>query len=182
MGQGLFEFGDRDGTGPEVRLQHCLGVAYGDGKLFIADTYNNKVKVADPRTQAVKTLAGDGKPGAGDKPPRFYQPGGLSVAGTSLYVADTNNHVVRVIDLKTGDVRTLKLEGLNPPQAEPKVAAAGRMNAGHCLRTRRAHPEQWRQGVPWPGRLPVPVARAIQALGPGPRYAHLPSRDHASGE
>ena len=48
VGQGLFEFGDIDGTGPEVRLQHCLGVAYGDGKLFIADTYNNKVKVCDP--------------------------------------------------------------------------------------------------------------------------------------
>jgi len=123
-GQGLFEFGDRDGTGSEVRLQHCLGVAYGDGRLFIADTYNNKVKVADPRTRAVKTLAGDGKPGLDDNPPRFYQPGGLSVAGTSLYVADTNNHKIRVIDLKTGDTRTLKIEGLSTPAAQPKVSSS----------------------------------------------------------
>ena len=124
VGEGLFEFGDRDGTGPDVRLQHCLGVAYGDGKLFIADTYNNKVKVADPKTRAVKTLAGDGKPGSDDNPPRFYQPGGLSVAGTSLYVADTNNHKIRVIDLKTGDTRTLKIEGLNSTQAEPRTSSA----------------------------------------------------------
>ena len=102
VGQGLFKFGDIDGTGAEVRLQHCLGLAYGGGKLFIADTYNNKIKVCDPAHQTVKTFAGDGKPGSQDNPPRFYQPGGLSVAGDSLYVADTNNHKIRVIDHQVG--------------------------------------------------------------------------------
>ena len=38
--------------GAAVRLQHCLGLAYGDGHLYIADTYNNKIKVCDPRTHA----------------------------------------------------------------------------------------------------------------------------------
>jgi thiol-disulfide isomerase/thioredoxin len=122
VGQGLFKFGDIDGTGEEVRLQHCLGVAYGGGKLFIADTYNNKVKVCDPKDLTVKMFAGDGKPGSGDKPPRFYQPGGLSVAGDSLYVADTNNHKIRVIDLKSAAVRTLEISGLNAPRSE-KVSA-----------------------------------------------------------
>ena len=125
VGQGLFEFGDIDGTGAEVRLQHCLGLAYGDGKLFIADTYNNKIKVCDPKTLTVKTFAGDGKPGSEDDPPRFYQPGGLSVAGDSLYVADTNNHKIRVIDLKTGAVRTLEIAGLDPPRSEKISASPG---------------------------------------------------------
>jgi thiol-disulfide isomerase/thioredoxin len=116
-GVGLFDFGDRDGTGSEVRLQHCLGLAYGDGRLFIADTYNNKVKVVDPKSRSVKTFSGTGEPGESDSPPRFYQPGGLSVAGDSLYVADTNNHAIRVIDLKTGSVKTLGLEDLAPPKA-----------------------------------------------------------------
>jgi DNA-binding beta-propeller fold protein YncE len=115
VGKGLFDFSDVDGTGDDVRLQHCLGLAYGDGKLFIADTYNNKIKVCDPKTRTVKTFSGSGEPGDSDKPPRFYQPGGLSVSGTNLYVADTNNHKVRVIDLKTGDVKTLTLAGLTPP-------------------------------------------------------------------
>jgi len=122
VGQGLFKFGDIDGTGADVRLQHCLGLAYGGGKLFIADTYNNKIKVCDPSTLAVKTFAGDGKPGSEDDSPRFYQPGGLSVAGDSLYVADTNNHKIRVIDINSGAVRTLEIAGLNAPRSE-KVAA-----------------------------------------------------------
>jgi thiol-disulfide isomerase/thioredoxin len=123
VGEGLFKFGDVDGVGEEVRLQHCLGVAFGDGRLFIADTYNNKVKVCDPRTRTVRSFAGDGKPGSQGNPPRFYQPGGLSATRTNLYVADTNNHVVRVIDLKSGTVRTLEISGLKPPGAEEKLSA-----------------------------------------------------------
>jgi DNA-binding beta-propeller fold protein YncE len=122
VGVGLFDFGDKDGIGAEVRLQHCLGLAYGEGKLFIADTYNNKVKVCDVKSREVKTFSGSGEPGDEDKPARFYQPGGLSVAGTSLYVADTNNHKIRVIDLKSEAVTTLDLAGLNPPRAETRLS------------------------------------------------------------
>jgi thiol-disulfide isomerase/thioredoxin/DNA-binding beta-propeller fold protein YncE len=116
VGQGLFEFGDRDGSGPRVRLQHCLGLAYNDGKLYIADTYNNKVKVCDPTTKTVKTFSGTGEAGESDNPPRFYEPGGLSAAGGKLYVADSNNHKIRVIDLASNAVSTLALEGLTPPR------------------------------------------------------------------
>ena len=47
-GGDLFEFGDKDGNGDAVRLQHPLGVAAHDGRVFIADTYNHKIKVLDP--------------------------------------------------------------------------------------------------------------------------------------
>ncbi|MBX6311690.1 MAG: redoxin domain-containing protein [Isosphaeraceae bacterium] len=116
VGQGLFAFGDIDGQGPQVRLQHCLGLAYGDGKLYIADTYNNKIKVCDPKARTVRTLVGDGRAGQSDDPPRFYQPGGLSLAGEVLYVADTNNDAIRTIDLKTRRVATLPLAGVKPPE------------------------------------------------------------------
>jgi NHL repeat len=116
VGMGLFEFGDRDGRAAAVRLQHCLGVAYGDGHLYIADTYNNKIKVCTPRSQLVKSLVGSHKPGDSDDPPHFYEPGGLSVAGANLYVADTNNHKIKVVDLKTNAVKTLALAGLSPPR------------------------------------------------------------------
>src|SRR5262249_44286520 len=116
VGEGLFEFGDHDGTGGRVRLQHCLGLAYADGHVYIADTYNNRVKVCTPQTRSVKSLVGAHKPGDSDAPPHFYQPGGVSVAGSNLYVADTNNHKVRVVDLKTDQVKTLDLAGLSPPR------------------------------------------------------------------
>ena len=37
-----------------------------------------------------------------------------------LYVADTNNHTIRVLDLKTGNSKTLALSGLTAPP-EPKL-------------------------------------------------------------
>ena len=120
VGEGLFEFGDIDGTGNMVRLQHCLGVAYHEGALYIADTYNNKIKICDPKTRTVKAFVGDGKPGDSDNPAEFYQPGGLSVAGGRLYVADTNNQVVRALDLATKEVKTLKIDGITPPKPRPR--------------------------------------------------------------
>lgn len=115
-GGDLFDFGDRDGTGDSVRLQHPLGLALLDGKVLIADTYNHKIKQLDPQAQTVETLFGTGKPGQMDGPrASFYEPGGLSQANDKLYVADTNNHAIRVIDLKTKQTTTLKLKGLQPP-------------------------------------------------------------------
>jgi thiol-disulfide isomerase/thioredoxin/sugar lactone lactonase YvrE len=127
-GGDLFEFGDRDGRGDDVRLQHPLGVAFHDGQVYVADTYNHKLKLLDPRTGAVRTFAGTGKPGQADTPAAasFYEPGGLSVAPArgKLYVADTNNHAVRVVDLRTGAAQTLVLRGLQPPAPSADAAAA----------------------------------------------------------
>lgn len=114
----LFTFGDVDGRGTKVRLQHPLGVAYYDGKLYVADTYNNKIKVIDPAKQTCKTISGTGKPGSEDDPAEFTEPAGLSAAAGKLFVADTNNHLLRVIDLEhDASVSTLTIAGLDPPEA-----------------------------------------------------------------
>ena len=116
VGGDLFEFGDVDGTGDDVRLQHPLGLIARGDKLLIADTYNHKIKELDPKQQKVTTLFGTGKPGQADgASPSFYEPGGLALANGNLYVADTNNHAIRVIDLKTKQARTLRINGLTPP-------------------------------------------------------------------
>jgi DNA-binding beta-propeller fold protein YncE len=119
-GGDLFKFGDADGGGDAARFQHPLGVAVHGGRVFIADTYNHKIKMLDPASRTVTTFAGTGKPGHADgsgSRAQFFEPGGLSVAGTTLYVADTNNHVVRAIDLDTREVGTLSIDGLTPPAA-----------------------------------------------------------------
>ncbi len=117
MGQSLFAFGDVDAVGNKSRLQHCLGVAYADdGTLYVADSYNNKIKAIDLATREVKTLAGTRSGGATDDPPQFDEPGGLAVANDLLYVSDTNNHAIRIIERKTGKTRTLELTGISPPE------------------------------------------------------------------
>ena len=111
VGTGLFDFGDVDGTGDEVLLQHPLGVTVADdGYLYIADTYNNKIKRIDPVARTSETFVGTGDPGAADgiTEAQFYEPGGLDYANGKLYVADTNNHAIRIIDVATGEVSTVE--------------------------------------------------------------------------
>jgi thiol-disulfide isomerase/thioredoxin len=108
VGTGLFKFGDIDGEGDAVRLQHALGLAYHDGKLYVADTYNSKIKLLDPiKRTCVTFLGGEAT---------FSEPGGISYADGKLYVADTNAHRIRVVDLKTKTVTTLKLQGVAAPR------------------------------------------------------------------
>jgi thiol-disulfide isomerase/thioredoxin/sugar lactone lactonase YvrE len=124
-GGGLFTFGDHDGIGSDVRLQHPLGVAYAAGTLYVADTYNHKIKMVDLPSGQLHTLAGTGVPGQRDGAAvdaQFYEPGGVSVGAGQLYVADTNNHRIRVIDLHTQTVSTLALEGLTPPTVQEATA------------------------------------------------------------
>ena len=115
VGLHLFTFGDVDGTGEEVRLQHPLGIDMHEGDLLITDTYNNKIKRMSPAARSATTLLGSGQPGHKDGPgalAEFHEPGGLSVADGKLYVADTNNHVIRVADTRTWEVGTLELRGI----------------------------------------------------------------------
>ena len=58
VGQGLFDFGFRDGDAAQALMQHPLGVAVlPDGAIAVADTYNNAVRRYDPVTTELTTLA-----------------------------------------------------------------------------------------------------------------------------
>ena len=64
--------------------------------------------------RAVTTLFGNGDAGSDDglaMDASFWEPGGLSYRDGKLYVADTNNHAIRVCDLDTFDVTTLDISG-----------------------------------------------------------------------
>ena len=112
-GGDLFQFGDVDGVGDDVRLQHPLGLCVAGDRVLVADTYNHRIKHLDPATGRVQRWTGTGQPGHVDGAAslaRFYEPGGLSATGRHVYVADTNNHAVRVVDLADGGaVRTLDI-------------------------------------------------------------------------
>jgi DNA-binding beta-propeller fold protein YncE len=109
----LFSFGDLDGTGAEARFQHPLGIDTHGGLLVVADTYNSKIKEVDPSTGATRTLYGTEHGWRDGTDPLFYEPGGVSVDGDVLWVADTNNHAIRRVDLGAGATTTLVLSGLD---------------------------------------------------------------------
>ncbi|MCA1833648.1 MAG: alkyl hydroperoxide reductase [Actinomycetota bacterium] len=114
----LFGFGDEDGIGERALLQHPIGIAAGDGMLYVADTFNHKIRRVDPRTGECVTLFGGGGPerlpelvpghaltDAAPGVPAFHEPEGIAWRDGELLVADTNNHRVLSISLDGGSRR-----------------------------------------------------------------------------
>jgi hypothetical protein len=124
VGQGLFEWGDRDGTTNEALFQHPAGLTVDQQVLYVADTYNNKIKRLDPIAGQVETVLGSGAAGLRDgtfAEAQVYEPEGLQVHRGRLYIADTNNHQVRVADLEQQTVTTFHLKGLDRLPVAPAV-------------------------------------------------------------
>lgn len=103
VGKGLFVFGDKDGPGDEARLQHPIGLSYGGAALWVADTYNSKLKRVDPSTGETKTIATG-----------FSEPAGLvALPGSVSLVADTNRDRIVRVDLATGATTPFAIGGLH---------------------------------------------------------------------
>ncbi|MFC1601073.1 thioredoxin-like domain-containing protein [Candidatus Sumerlaeota bacterium] len=121
IGRGLFVFGDRDGPLAQSLLQHPLGIAAGaGGALYVADSYNHKIKRLDLAKREIATILGSGQTTGEERDGavHLYEPGGISVSDGTLYIADTNHHRILALDLKTNETRELILTGL------PEVPAA----------------------------------------------------------
>ena len=121
IGQGLFEFGDVDGAHPKARLQHPLGVGFREGSIFVADTYNHKIKQLNPATKELTTVIGTGKRGLADGPAsaaQLNEPSGLCFADGKMYIADANNHAIRVWDFNASRLSTLAWK--NPDKLAPR--------------------------------------------------------------
>jgi len=89
-----------------------MGIEYFDGNIYIADTYNHKIKMLNMEIGQVQTILGTGQFGARNSTSldsEIYEPGDVAFGRGSLFVADTNNHLVRVMDFKTRRVKTLYL-------------------------------------------------------------------------
>jgi YVTN family beta-propeller protein len=107
----LFGFGKHDGVGRDATFQHPLGVALSGTTLYVADTFNNLIRTIDVRTNQVGTWLGSGKSDPGtDAAPNLYEPGGITVAGGTLYIADTNHHRILAVDTATKKARVLDVQ------------------------------------------------------------------------
>ena len=101
IGAGLYEFGDVAGKRDVARLQHPLDVCTDPrGLIFVADSYNGKIKALNMRTGELRAL---------NLPYRLSEPSGLSLASSALWIANTNAHEIVRVDLKTGQIRRLTI-------------------------------------------------------------------------
>ena len=100
----------------------AVAVAH-NGNLYIADTLNNRIRIIEPATGLMRSIAGDGGTGdgagIGDDGPalraHLRQPSGLAVAPNGdLYIADTGHNRVRRIDASTGIITTVAGGGTAP--------------------------------------------------------------------
>lgn len=118
---GTGEKGSSGDGGPAVKAQfngmHSLAVAP-NGDIYLADTWNNRVRRLDPRTGMIHAFAGTGEKGfSGDGGPAAKaQFGGIYCIafdshGEKLYLADLDNRRIRSIDMKTGTVDTVAGNG-----------------------------------------------------------------------
>ncbi|MDX6702471.1 MAG: hypothetical protein QOF26_2697 [Baekduia sp.] len=116
-GAGLFAWGDEDGDGTRARMQHPLSVALGaDGALYVADTFNDRIRVWRGTHLWTVPVAG------------FAEPGGVAVLPDGrLLVADTGNHRVVLVDPIRARARTLEIgrSGSSDAPDDQPAAVAG---------------------------------------------------------
>jgi len=121
MGTGLFDFGFKDGKIGTGLMQHPLGIHADARGIWIADTFNHTIRRFDPGTKRLETVAGSGKSGYADGPyasAKFSEPGDIEGVEGRYFVADTNNHQIRVLDPMTRTVKTLPLD--EPASQQPR--------------------------------------------------------------
>jgi hypothetical protein len=99
VGTGLFDFGDVDGAGDAVRLQHPQGIAVtADGRVIVCDSYNDSLRWLDRADRRVTTWVRG-----------LHEPGGVAGGVRGAYVADTNAHRVVVAEWSSGNVQPVAI-------------------------------------------------------------------------
>jgi murein DD-endopeptidase MepM/ murein hydrolase activator NlpD len=94
--------GYQDGPGPQARFNAPIGLAVDtSGRVIVADTYNDRIRAIAP-DGSVTTIAGSAEPGlldGGADLARFDTPCGVAIDTSGrIYVADTANNIIRIID------------------------------------------------------------------------------------
>jgi DNA-binding beta-propeller fold protein YncE len=146
-------------SGAQVNGPHNLAIAPNDD-IFIADTWNSRVRKIDGKTGIITTIAGIGGKGFGGDGGLATQAqcghiycASLDPQGENIYLADLDNRRIRAVNLKTGIIRTVAGNGqrgvpedgadaVASPLVDPRAVAVSQggmvwilERSGHALRT-----------------------------------------------
>lgn len=171
---------------------HSLAVRP-DGRVYLADTWNNCIRTFDPKTKQVEAFAGTGEKGfSGDGGPAAKAKFGgcfcvsFDPAGTACFITDLDNRRIRKVDLKTGVVTTVAGNGqkgvpkdgekaTEQPLVDPRAHAVDRdgnlyilERGGHALRV--VTTDGRIRTVAGTGRVGSGVGAALAAAMNGPKH------------
>jgi GT2 family glycosyltransferase len=130
-------FSGDNGPGSEAQFDTPDGVAIApDGDVIVADSHNDRIRRVDRPTGIITTIAGSGENGYdGDEKPAIdaalNTPSAVAAAPNGdIYIADTLNYRVRMIDAKTGLIHTLAGDG-TPGASSDNVGDGGPATSAH---------------------------------------------------
>ncbi len=171
---------------------HSLAVGP-DGRVYLADTWNNCVRTYDPKTKRVEAFAGTGEKGfSGDGGPAAKAKFGgcfcvsFDPQGTGCFITDLDNRRIRKVDMKTGVVTTVAGNGqkgvpkdgepaVDQPLVDPRAHAVDRAGnlyvlerGGHALRV--VSPDGRIRTVAGTGRAGSGLGAALAAAMNGPKH------------
>ncbi len=174
----LFTFGDVDGQGSKVRLQHPLDVAYRDGTIYVADTYNNKIKAIKQADHSVRTLAGTLQAGPQRQPAAVRRARGAEHRRRQALCSrhEQSRDSGRSI-WPPARVSTLTIQGLAPPspvKGEPKPSFKGAPQEKVAIASVKPVDNQLQLHV----KLDLPAGYKINPLAPMRYYVDA---DKAAG-
>lgn len=129
-GTGAPGFSGDGGRATEARLSSPAGLAWHDGRLYIADSENSRIRVLDLVSGRIETVAGSGVRAFGGDggdalTAQLRRPEAVAVTtdGRTLFVADAGNNRVRRVDLVMGIITTYV--GTGDPEYTGDLGSAG---------------------------------------------------------
>ncbi len=113
-GNGYTLYAGDGGAATSASINNQYGIAVdASGNLFIADTYNNRIRKVNASTGIITTVAGNGTYGySGDggaaTSAKLYSPVGVAIdASGNLFIADNGNNRIRSVNASTGIINTV---------------------------------------------------------------------------
>jgi trimeric autotransporter adhesin len=124
------------GQATSASLNYPRGVAVdASGNIYIADTYNNRIRMVTKSTGIISTVAGDGtQEYKGDGGPAtsaiLYYPASIAVdALGNIYIADSSNYRIRMVTKSTGIISTVAGSGSSGSSGDGGQATSATLNS-----------------------------------------------------
>lgn len=122
-GAGIEGYAGDGAPATAAQLDTPTGVAIdASGNVYVADSHNHRIREISGGT--ITTFAGTGTPGFSNDgvsatTAQLSLPSGVAVDKSgNVYIADTNNHRICVVDLASKALTTLQLQGVEPVRRE----------------------------------------------------------------